>query len=88
MFGNRVEGLALTLPAAVFAAAARMAQAGDRSPFFVAVVFPAVLFAVVHPPAAWIPILFLGLAGSRTPFCAHLLLIQRGRSFFLSICEN
>ena len=46
---------------AAFAAAARMAKNADRPPFFLAVVFPAVAFAVMHPPALWLPILFLGL---------------------------
>lgn len=47
---------------AAFAAAARMAKQADRPPFFLAVVFPAVAFAAVHPPSLWLPILFLGLA--------------------------
>lgn len=47
---------------AAFAAAARMAKQAGRPPFFLAVVFPAVAFAAVHPPSLWLPILLFGLA--------------------------
>ncbi|MCH2102316.1 MAG: CPBP family intramembrane metalloprotease [Planctomycetes bacterium] len=46
---------------AAFAAAARMAKQAGHPPFFLAVVFPAVAFAALHPPTVWLPILFLGL---------------------------
>ena len=51
----------LVFRGAAFAAAARMAKQADRPPFFLAVVFPAVAFAVMHEPTVWLPILFLGL---------------------------
>lgn len=60
LFGPALEEFVFR--GAAFAAAARMAKQADRPPFFLAVVFPAVAFAVMHPPTVWLPILFLGLA--------------------------